>query len=240
MDLLEEGAGVDPASHWYYRSKARLMRSRIAGRVEPTGIAWDVGAGSGFFSSYLLANGLAGAATCIDPNYECERSALVKGHPLSFCRAPSGAAPDLVLLMDVLEHVEDPVGLLGEYVQAARPGATFFITVPAHQWLWSDHDVYLGHYRRYTRRLLEHTAATAGLTVDESGYYFLTIVPPVWAVRARRHSDPEAVTESDMKPASPLVNHILQAALAVERRLLGLNPWTGVSVVLVGHRPFAT
>lgn len=237
MDLREEDAGVDPSRHWYYRSKARLLRSLVADRVPPDSIVWDVGAGSGFFAAYLLANGLAGRAQCIDPNYAMESEARVAGRPLSYRHTPVGQAPDLVTLMDVLEHVADPVGLLSEYVALAKPGATFFITVPAHQWLWSTHDVFLGHYRRYTRELLVETAVDAGLTVDRCGYFFLSIVPPVWAVRARRRSDQASASESDMKPTGRLLNSVLQATLSLERRVVGLNPVAGVSVVLVGRRP---
>jgi hypothetical protein len=51
------------------------------------------------------------------------------------------------------------------------------ITVPAFQSLWTRHDVFLGHYRRYNRRLLRHRLEVAGLTVVDDGYFFLSLVP---------------------------------------------------------------
>ena len=237
MDLREEASGVVPARHWYYRSKARVLRSLIEDRVSDSAVVWDVGAGSGFFAAYLLANDLAGSAVCIDPNYDSEYDVSVKKRALAYRHRPSGIAPDLVTLMDVLEHVEDPIGLLTEYAERARPGATFFITVPAHQWLWSDHDVFLGHYRRYTRALLTQTALDSGLIVDHCGYFFASILPAVWAVRARRRSDPELVAASDMKRSNPVVGALLEAVLGAERRLFGINALAGVSVVLVAHSP---
>ena len=55
-------------------------------------------------------------------------------------------------MMDVLEHVSDDVGLVREYAKRAKPGTRFVVSVPAFMWLWSGHDVFLEHHRRYTLR----------------------------------------------------------------------------------------
>ena len=60
-----------------------------------------------------------------------------------------------MLLMDVIEHIEDDVGLVGEYVNKVAPGTQFIATVPAFMWLWSGHDVFLEHVRRYTLPRIE-------------------------------------------------------------------------------------
>jgi hypothetical protein len=54
--------------------------------------------------------------------------------------------------MDVIEHVEDDVGLVREYANKVAPGTRFITTVPAFMWLWSGHDVFLEYFRRYTLR----------------------------------------------------------------------------------------
>jgi len=69
-----------------------------------------------------------------------------------------GAAPeaaDLFLVMDVLEHIEEPRAMLESIVARASKGAYFLLTVPADPDLWSPHDEAVGHYRRYTRETLE-------------------------------------------------------------------------------------
>ena len=56
---------------------------------------------------------------------------------------------NLVLLTDVLEHIEDDRGFLSRIVSLLSPDAVLLITVPAERALWSEHDISLGHYRRY-------------------------------------------------------------------------------------------
>jgi hypothetical protein len=68
--------------------------------------------------------------------------------------APAAVGPRinevrLVTMTDVLEHVRDDRSLLADVVQACPSGTWFILTVPADMSLWSDHDVVLGHYRRY-------------------------------------------------------------------------------------------
>lgn len=87
---------------------------------------------------------------------------------------------DLVLLLDVIEHVPDDVALLKELVQSPKISAEtmFLITVPAYQALFCSHDVFLGHYRRYDNKLLGQNVSKAGLQVKEIGYFFSFLLLP--------------------------------------------------------------
>src|SRR5215831_598050 len=105
MDIKESAIlGADAASHWYYRSKAEAVERCLDG-IEFQAVL-DVGAGSGFFSRHMLENSSAHSAYCVDPNYPREWQETVAGKPLSFMRSTDAVAADLVLLMDVLEHVD--------------------------------------------------------------------------------------------------------------------------------------
>jgi len=136
MDLKEAGliAG-NIGEHWYYRAKLAALH-RVIPAAGPNSIL-DVGAGLGFFSSSLLQSTSAQSATCVDPAYSEDRDDAREGKPLLFRRSIAGSKADLVLLMDVVEHVEDPVGLVREYADKVAPGTRFIVTVPAFMWLWS-------------------------------------------------------------------------------------------------------
>ncbi len=84
---------------------------------------------------------------------------------------------DWVLLMDVLEHIEDDTGFLTSLVERNYVGddTLFFITVPAHASLFSYHDTFLGHYRRYDRKMLGEVCKKAGLEKQRSGYLFFSL-----------------------------------------------------------------
>jgi SAM-dependent methyltransferase len=72
---------------------------------------------------------------------------------------------DLVVSSDVMEHVEDDRAFLAGILEAMSPGARLLVTVPAHPGLWSQHDVSLGHFRRYLPDTLR--AVWAGQPVEE-------------------------------------------------------------------------
>ncbi len=85
---------------------------------------------------------------------------------------------DLILLMDVIEHIEnDIVFLKNEILPVMKSDkALTFITVPAYQILFTKHDVFLGHYRRYNNALLKKNVSVSGLNELESGYFFTTLI----------------------------------------------------------------
>jgi hypothetical protein len=85
----------------------------------------------------------------------------------------------LVLLMDVIEHIEDDTGFLTRLLDrpCVGPQTKFLITVPAYQALFCSHDVFLGHHRRYSNLLLRSRLEASGLKVMDIGYFFFTLLP---------------------------------------------------------------
>ena len=236
MDLKEtEVLGGDIAGHWYYRAKAAAML-RLLGPA-PIDSVLDVGAGSGFFSRHLLDNTNAAEATCVDPNYEREHVEQQNGKPIRFVHQATQFGGHLVLMMDVLEHVPDDLALLSEYVALAPRGSRFLITVPAFRWMWSGHDVFLGHYRRYTLAEIDALIAKAGLKRIQSGYYYGLTLPLAAAVRFARKLTQKASTEavSDMRPHSKTVNAMLWAISKAELGLMRANRLGGLSVVCLAQ-----
>ena len=176
MDLKETdilGDSID--EHWYYCCKAAATR-RLLGNM-PIRRILDVGAGSGFFSHHLLTHTDAHEAWCVDISYPADSSATTAGKPVHYRRGIDSFDADLVLLMDVLEHVDDDLGLLKSYVDKVPSGSRFLMTVPAFQFLWSGHDDFLEHKRRYTLAQFETLAGDAGLTVQRGAYYFGAVFP---------------------------------------------------------------
>jgi len=216
MDLKEAGLlGADQGSHWYYASKARALLHCL-NRKDPERIL-DVGAGSGFFSRILLRRTSARSAICVDPGYAAEWSETESGKPIAFLRhSPVGDA-DVVLLLDVIEHVDDDVGLLRTYAASARPGTRFIVSVPAFSWMWSPHDEFLEHRRRYTMNQTLSAMSAAGLAPVTGFYFFAALLPPIALVRLwRRRLGLATSPASDLRQHHPLTNRLLAAICRVE------------------------
>ncbi|MBV8392535.1 MAG: class I SAM-dependent methyltransferase, partial [Alphaproteobacteria bacterium] len=229
----EDILGADIGRHWYYRSKAAALR-RMVGPLAAKRLL-DVGAGSGFFSKHLLTQGGAQSALCVDIGYPQNRDETLAGKPVLYRRDCGETDCDLVLMMDVLEHVEDDRGLVRHYAAKVPSGAHFLATVPAFQFLWSGHDVFLEHHRRYRLPEIEATMRDAGLQVVRGAYYFGFIFPLAAAVRLAARGD--TTPKSSLSKQGPLLNGLLFAACGAELPLFPVNRLAGLSAFVLARKP---
>ena len=238
MDVRElQVLGDAVADHWYYRSKARALQRELADTNYQRLL--DVGAGSGFFSRWLLERSAIGEALCVDTGYREGKVEHVGDKPLAFAPATGPVDADLVLMMDVLEHVDDDGQLLRQYLHKVPAGSTFVITVPAFQFLWSSHDVFLEHRRRYTAASLARTVRDAGLEIERLHYFFALLFPLALvsrlADRLLRREGQE--TRSQLRRHSRLGNAILAALCRLELPVMKFNRLGGLSVFCRCRKP---
>lgn len=153
----------------------------------------DIGCGDGYFLSEIASVTGAELLAGVDTGLGCDEAARLNagfasaGLRALACRSLEEAAAylgtaDLILLMDVLEHVEDDSGLLRRTCAALdhNGNSLILLTVPAFPCLMSAHDRHLGHLRRYDTGTLAECAGRGGMRVLESGYLFfgLSLVRP--------------------------------------------------------------
>lgn len=236
MDLKEEHLlGDQVESHWYYRAKRGALLA--ASRGVRSDHVLDVGAGSGYFSRALIRAGRASQATCVDLGYPGDSDEVEAGRPIAFRTSIEQSAADLVLMMDVIEHVPDDVRLVAEYAAKVSPGTHFLVTVPAFMWLWSGHDVFLEHYRRYTLNGIEDVLRRAGLSIVKGHYFYGGVLPMVAAVRAvRRLTRAGQAPASDMGRTPALANAMLSGLCAAEVPVMQFNRLGGTTAMVLARR----
>ena len=225
MDLKEIGK-VDPDNFWYYLYKGQFIFDKAIKSFNKSEILFDVGAGSGYFASIFVKNKKTIKAYCIDPFYSKDQLGNKNG--LNFVTAPPIDKADVLLFIDVLEHVEDDSALLKSYISSSSADALFVISVPAFKSLWSNHDVFLEHFRRYRKKDLRNLIKRAGLVEVESSYIFGSIFPLVWLIRKLKRSK---TIQSDLKQSSNLVNFLILNFLKIEK-VLPVNRLFGTSVFI--------
>jgi len=147
---------------------------------------------------------------------------------------------DLIVATDILEHIEDDVAALREFHRVLKPGGHAVITVPAYQFLWSEHDVALMHKRRYVSRQLAERYRRAGFRQVRLGHALCLLFPLALGRLLNRWRDQGKVPEAQIQSLPEWLNTALvrlqrfETALSHRIRL----PW-GLSVVAVIQRPCA-
>lgn len=78
---------------------------------------------------------------------------------------------DLICAFEVLEHIEDDMSALNDWVSRLRPGGTLLLSTPAWAARMGAHDRAVGHYRRYDPPTMAQLLGTAGLANVEITLY---------------------------------------------------------------------
>ena len=227
--------------HWWWRSREALLLDRIGHlhRRTPLRRILDVGCGDGLFFERLgqfgQVEGLEpDASLLLDPRW---RSKIQVG-PLGPGFQPDEPF-DLVLMLDVLEHIEDDGEALEAAFKALKPGGHLLVTVPALPWLWSRHDEANEHHRRYLPSTLRRTLLDAGLTIITLRYAFFWTVAPLLARRWLSPAD-SRVGVADYAvtiPPEPL-NRALTYLSRREHAIGQVLRWPlGSSLMAVARRP---
>lgn len=236
--VYDRMAEID-AEHWWFSAR----RDIIAGLIErqalprPDGRILEVGCGTGSSLAMLKRYGEVEAIEPDGPARELasERSGVaVKGGLLPDGVALDDGAYDLILMLDVLEHIPDDLGTLQALRPKLAPGGRLMVTVPAMPWLWSAHDVAHHHQRRYTAGALEEVFRRAGYRIRYRSHFNTILFPLIVAARGagkllgREGGD-------DAMPPKP-VNALLQGLFGLERHLVGRASLPfGVSLALVAE-----
>jgi 2-polyprenyl-3-methyl-5-hydroxy-6-metoxy-1,4-benzoquinol methylase len=184
----------------------------------------DAGAGDAWFSSQLL-DGLGPSAqiTCWDAEYsDAVMSELRAATPkqIEFRTERPETRFDLVLLLDVLEHVDDDRAFLRTIVETnLDDDGVVLISVPAWQILFSSHDTRLRHYRRYSPDVCRQVILDAGLRILRQGGLFHSLLIPRAAQLAMEKIFGAA--NGDAPPtlgwnAGPLVTRAIDTALHID------------------------
>jgi SAM-dependent methyltransferase len=249
MDTVEVQAMLDHEDrHWWYRGRRRI----VLGELERLPLAredarvLDAGCGSGRLLDELTAYGHVSG---LDINPESVAVAKRRGHEDVQEGVVEGLpwedeTFDLITSLDVVEHTADDRVTLRELRRVLRPGGYLLVTVPAYQALWSSHDVFNRHYRRYDRRMMRAAAGEVGLTVERMTYFNSLLLPPAAAVRLLqrlRHrgttSNGEAHT-SDVEMTPEWLTPMLELPLRAEAAWMreGRTLPAGLSLLAVLRR----
>jgi SAM-dependent methyltransferase len=228
-------------SHWWFLGRRAILQKLARSFLPAKKInILDVGCGTG---ANLVWLGSFGEARGIDPAIEAVEACRRRGFTVLRGSLPHPEiAPgsfDLVTLIDVLEHIENDVGMLEAISRVLKHQGRLLMTVPAWPFLWSGHDKTHHHRRRYQRGELIGKLREAGFRVEYVSYFNFLLSPPIVAARIaeRLRERFGAQSRSGLTLVSEPLNTILRWIFSAESRLLPMFrlPF-GISLVVVAEK----
>lgn len=242
----QERYGELGEGYWWLAGKYRIVADLARCTFEPRSPAprvLDLGCGPGNFLDMLSSFGRTYGT---DFSVRALRYCAARGHArlatADFHDLPyRGDTFDLVSCLDVLEHLRDDRRAAGELARVLAPGGLLVMTVPAYEFLWGDHDVLYGHYRRYRASGLRSRLQEAGLEVLRATYFEPLYLPPLWLYRRwklmwKRGAGLEQ--RDDFVTIGPRLNRFLTELLAAERFVLRhVNLPFGVTIAALARKP---
>ncbi len=228
-------------NHWWWQARHRVIMGKLekllGGRGAEKPVLLDIGCGGGWafadFSKLAEVYGL-------EPDPELAGS-LPEWRSRIACK-PFGPHVrtvrqyDVVLMLDVLEHIADDAGALTNLHNYLKPGGCLLLTVPALPALWSVHDEVNHHFRRYTFAGLRDLAVAHGFEVQELRYLFGWSLGLLFA--RRWLGGKRASYQVSIPPA--WVNVACRTLSKVEEKLCAPwrgGPWLGSSLLAVLREP---
>lgn len=183
-DLLVKFDDIEKI-HWWWRGRRTLLKKLIGDKQKDV---LDVGCGTGETLLYLKDQGLAENVNGVDRSLLAVRYANKRG----LKNVRQGEAErltykdnsfDLVLFLDVLEHIKDDARAVSEAKRVLRPGGRIIVTSPAQMFIWSTHDENQGHFRRYEKKDVLAVGNKVNMRLEYLSFFNFILSPVIVFVR---------------------------------------------------------
>ncbi len=243
MELVEYYKLSDlEKNYWWHRGKLYLIQTLLdsvfSGRNNLRIL--EIGSGTGFISKSIQKYG---KVTYIEISKEANLYAKENGikdviesdfNKIEISNDLKSKF-DLVIALDVLEHIQDDTETMKRVKQVLKKDGYFIVNVPAHKFLWSEHDEALHHKRRYSKTEIVKKLADNGFVIEKCSFFVVTFFPLIWAYRTYTSfftSSTYPKTSYVMLPK--LINDLMTKVLEVESKLIkyfNLPMGTTISII---------
>ncbi len=245
-DFYLQYASVED-KHWWFVARRQIIKQVICRLNLPNNAQiLEAGCGTGGNLQMLSRYGQVSAM-------ELDQIACQLANQRQVTHVKPGSLPDnipfekdydLILILDVIEHLDNDLSGLEALYYKLKPGGYLLVTVPAYMFLWSEHDEINHHKRRYRLKALKQVVKKAGYEVDYGSYFNTFLFPLVAIVRIlakllpKQDKKNQNQISSDLVVPSKSVNQILKFIFASERYFINKFPFPfGVSILLLARKP---
>ena len=239
VSMADEWFEFARADHFWMRWRHRVLLRQLQQIDRPLSNALEIGCGHGVVRGMLEKDLGIPVDGCDLNQHALEMAAQGKGRLLVYDifdqnREMLGAY-DMVLLMDVIEHVEDDAAFLAASLQHLKPNGIVVINVPAHMQFFSKYDEVAGHRRRYNSARLKALFRAVEVRPVSIVQWGLSLVPLLLARKVvLSFVSRERTIQTGFSPPTALMGSVLNALQAIETRLPFSMP-IGSSLLAIGQ-----
>ncbi|MBM2840010.1 MAG: hypothetical protein HW412_538 [Bacteroidetes bacterium] len=208
-------------THWWFVARREILIRYLRHKVGNQRVTvLDAGCGTGAIladaSRYFTIYGMDTSELAIG---FCRKRGLTNLFVGNLEEYTEDRKFDVIMLLDVIEHIEDDLGVLHQALARLHEGGSVLVTVPAYQWLWSSHDVVNHHKRRYTRAQLRTVVSNAGFDVHHLTYFNTLLFPLALMSRILARLAHTQEADDFRIPARP-INTLLHRIFRLEQYIL--------------------
>lgn len=230
--------------HWWFVSRRSIIETVLQSQVKSLGShskILDAGCGTG--GNLQLLSSLGCDVIGLEMEPEAAEIARTKSGKTVYIGSLPDQIPfadesfDLIVLLDVLEHIDDDIGVLSSLSAKLKPGGNLLITVPAFSFLWCNHDEAHHHKRRYRLNELVGKMRQCHLYPKYASYFNTWLFPVIALVRITQKRLGFFKKPDDLSMPSPYFNNLLMSVMSSERHILkhGKLPF-GVSIMAIAQK----
>ncbi len=225
-------------SHWWYKERRNKL-NKFLSEISPPARVLDIGPAGGFQTK--IAQSIFGNENTFALEYNFSAAKICKSRIPHTINGDGELLPlksmsvDVVICMDTLEHIEHDSKVVQEVLRILKPGGFFFISVPALQILWSKHDEFVGHFRRYEKKPLMKLLQKNSFNILKIGYFNVLLFPVMLLSRFLGFYGKDNEVEGDHKTPNKYINFILGIIIKIERIEI-LRTFYGSSLFVVAQK----
>ena len=219
---------------WWFKVRRFFFSNEIKRLINKKQKILDIGSSSGtnlrMFEEMGYKNYVGIELSRVAINH-CKKKGFSKIIHGDACNLPFDSnSKDFIIASDILEHIDHHELALSEIKRVLKKNSFAIITVPAFNFLWSNHDVSSMHKRRYTKRILRDLLKKKDLSIEKIFYFNFLLFFPILCARYFFK-----IFKMNVKNENKINNKILNKIFGIIFKIDVLlaekiNPFFGVSI----------
>ena len=225
--------------HWWFVARRKIIDALINKSNFANNISiFEVGCGNGANLKFLSSHG---QVTAIEKNSAALANAknknigtILQGELPYGIPEEVGGNFDLIVMLDVLEHIDEDGACLRELRSTIKNNGKLLLTVPAYQNLWSYHDEIHQHKRRYSISQLSSLLKNNGWKINYISFFNMLLFP--LAFLDRKYSSTLSKQDYKLNIPPTWLNWILKIIFSLEQYLIGTISFPfGLSIIVLAE-----